>query len=125
MSQNKRIPEIDIAKGILIIFVILGHSPIADWLASGIGSFHMAAFFCLSGFTYNYKGNIHEFVLKKTKALLLPYLRFSVILLLLATIKHILHVGLDNYDIWSGIESIFIPYSGREYTTVYFFWFLP
>ncbi len=125
MSLYKRITEIDIAKGILIFFVILGHSPIDNWLASCIGSFHMAAFFCLSGFTYNYGVNLREFMAKKTMSLLIPYIRFCVILLLLATLKHILHIGLDNYNLLSGIESIFFPYSGRYYTTVYFLWFLP
>lgn len=45
MSNSKRLVEIDVARGILISLVVLGHSPIPGWLASGIGSFHMAAFF--------------------------------------------------------------------------------
>ena len=38
MSKMTRFIEIDIAKGILIFLVILGHSPIEKWLACGIGS---------------------------------------------------------------------------------------
>lgn len=125
MKVKKRIIEIDIAKGILIFLVILGHSPLDRWLSSGIGSFHMAAFFCLSGFTYNYKGDFYSFCHKKTKSLISHYILFSVILIYLATIKHIFHVGLDNYSFWGGIESIFIPYSGRNTTHVYYLWFLP
>lgn len=125
MSKKTRYIEIDIAKGILIFLVILGHSPIEKWLACGIGSFHMASFFCLSGQTYNFNGELKLFALKKIKSLIIPYILFSIILLGLATIKNIFHFGLDNYSLISGIESIFVPYHGRELTSVYCLWFLP
>lgn len=93
MSLKTRIIEIDIAKGILILFVLLGHSPIYEWAGACINSFHMAAFFFLSGLTYNYKGNLGEFFRKKTKGILLPYLEFSIVLLIFAFLKHIFHIG--------------------------------
>lgn len=54
LVENKRIAYIDIAKGIGILFVMLGHclyseeSPIRLF----IYSFHMPLFFVLSGMTY-------------------------------------------------------------------------
>ena len=51
--MSKRIEWIDIAKGILIVLVVLGHSEISGIAASVINSFHMAAFFFLAGLTIN------------------------------------------------------------------------
>ena len=120
-----RTVEIDIAKGLLILFVLLGHSPINKWAGSFINSFHMAAFFFLSGLTYSYKGKIGTFIKKKTKGIILPYFEFSVILLSLAYIKHATNIGGGDFNLYSGIESIFFPISGRTATTVYGLWFLP
>lgn len=47
--MTKRIAWIDVAKGLLIILVVLGHSNINDITAVVINSFHMAAFLFCSG----------------------------------------------------------------------------
>lgn len=84
----------------------------------------MAAFFCLSGFTFSYKGNFKEFLLKKTRGILLPYIEFSVILLIFFFLKYrFLHTG--NFDIVEGVKSIVVPISGRQTASVYGLWFLP
>lgn len=123
--MKTRILEIDIAKGILILFVILGHSPINEWTSACINSFHMAAFFCLSGMTYSYRcGDLKNFLVKKSKGILLPYIEFSIILLLFAYLKKIANIG-NNFDLLEGLESIIVPISGRTSTSVYGLWFLP
>lgn len=62
------IVEIDIAKGLLILFVLWG-CPINQWTSACINSFHMAALFCLSGFTYSYKEEILESFRKKSRGM--------------------------------------------------------
>ena len=65
--MSKRIEWIDIAKGILIVLVVLGHSEISGIAASVINSFHMAAFFFLAGLTImwtSYKINSHKIPFK-------------------------------------------------------------
>lgn len=47
-----KIDWIDIFKGILIIFMVIGHS--TTWGSSYIYAFHMPAFFFISGYTTNY-----------------------------------------------------------------------
>lgn len=93
MSTKTRIIEIDIAKGILILFVLLGHSPICKLGGACINSFHMAVFFFLSGLTYNYKGNLGHFFKKKTKGILLQYFEFCIVFLAFSFLKHISHLG--------------------------------
>ena len=75
----KRIEEIDIAKGIAIIMVVLGHSyTISNGLTQLISSFHMPFFFIVSGILYrlqhNANGGISFRYRKKAKVLLLPWI---------------------------------------------------
>lgn len=80
---GKRISYIDMAKGIGILLVVLGHSgfptpKINQW----ISSFHMPLFFLLSGIllahTNAYKQTMEHFLKKKARSLLIPYLSFSI-----------------------------------------------
>ena len=55
-----RLKYIDIAKGITIIMVIIGHST-SGVLRGTIFSFHMPLFFIISSFTYSYSKDIKTF----------------------------------------------------------------
>lgn len=46
---NKRIEEIDVAKGLGIIMTILGHNLDNEYINTFIYSFHMPLFFVLTG----------------------------------------------------------------------------
>lgn len=80
LEENKKFQNaprytfIDIAKGIGILCVILGHLPtINNVIHSIIYSFHMPLFFIISGFCYNNKYKWIVFVRRKVKVLLFPY----------------------------------------------------
>lgn len=75
-SSNKRIQWIDIAKGIGIILVLIGHISLNKKINNFIYSFHMPLFFILSGYLYKNKEN---YVKKKTKTILVPYFIVSII----------------------------------------------
>ena len=82
--MNRRNPTIDIARGIGIILVVLGHS----WtvlqekgeLFRVIYSFHLPLFFFLSGLFLKDAGSLASFALSRADVLLKPY--FAVLLLL-------------------------------------------
>lgn len=79
--NQKRTRWIDVAKGIVIILVVLGHTSIPKYIEQYIFSFHMPLSFFLSGYLFNhkkYKGYC-EFIRKKACSLLIPYFIFSVI----------------------------------------------
>ncbi len=122
--MKKRIQWIDVAKGLLIIFVVFGHSEIPSTAQLIINSFHMAAFFVLAGFTFNANRPTKEFILKRTKSILIPYFLFAALLL---TEKFLVHrfIAPNAFDLLHGIISIFVPVSGSAYTSVYALWFLP
>lgn len=81
---NARIHYIDVMRGLLILLVVLGHSigNTSDPLNMFILSFHMPAFFILSGMCFKPKDSNYNFafVLKrKAKGLIWPYLTFSLV----------------------------------------------
>lgn len=83
-GERKRIEWIDIAKGLLIILVIFGHLNAVKWfpkldgIIKWIYSFHMMAFFILSGMVFNPRTNFIAFLSSKLKTLLIPYGVFSI-----------------------------------------------
>lgn len=67
---------IDIARGIGIILVIVGHTSSNSILVKAIYEFHMPLFFFVSGYLFNYaryENNFSLFVNTKVNRLLLPY----------------------------------------------------
>lgn len=92
-AAKKRIPEIDVLRGLAAALMILGHSfivypiDISDvpWCAATghfIYTFHMELFFVLAGAVYHCS-NYGSFIKKKTQRILIPYLFFGAVSLLL------------------------------------------
>ena len=78
MTRNN---SIDIAKGILIFLVVLGHAPEgSDAVHKYIYWFHMPAFFVISGLFLRETFCLREEVKKKALRLLVPYLVFSIVI---------------------------------------------
>ena len=81
--NSNRIPWIDIAKGITILLVIIGHTvQTGGWVRNFIFSFHMPLFFILSGYTFHTaktKNELGAHLRKNIRHLLLPCLLVSVI----------------------------------------------
>lgn len=72
-----RIEFADRLKGICICLVILGHSVIPDALLRFIYTFHMPAFFFVSGFFFSKKASLK----KDSRRLLLPYVVCAAVVL--------------------------------------------
>ena len=71
-----RIVEFDIAKGIGIILVVIGHQNIPHSVTNWIFSFHMPLFFILSGFFFSSKKKFYEIFKRRVKSLIIPYVFF-------------------------------------------------
>lgn len=70
--MEKRIRWIDVAKGIAIICIVLGHLANRR-INSIVFTFHVPLFFFVSGYFMSKSGTVVNFVKKKAKTLLLPY----------------------------------------------------
>lgn len=96
--EKKYYPEINIARGIAVLFVLLGHSfPDAqtgfaykecNWVFDFCYAFHMGLFFILSGFVssarlYEADYKIKDEMIKKVKRLMVPYAVYSILTLAL------------------------------------------
>lgn len=83
MQTNSRLEYIDISKGLLMVFVILGHIISAFnvsefvYIRRWIYTFHIPAFFMITGYLYNdSKWNSlssKAFIIKHFKTLIIPY----------------------------------------------------
>lgn len=87
--MSKRIEYLDIAKGIGILLVVLGHNDfevISLFVQRLIYSFHMPLFFFLSGYFLNTAIPFFEFVKKRFNSLLKPYL-FTIFLIYFTSVS--------------------------------------
>lgn len=121
--DNERKKWVDITRGFLIIFVILGHSVNNSILKGILSSFYMPCFFILSGYVMYCEGLTWSLLWKRVKSILYPYFLFSIILIAMQTTKSI--IMHSDYSITQALISIVLPYSGRIGGSVYQLWFLP
>lgn len=86
--EKERLKTVDIAKGIGIILVVWAHAsgPGSNW----IYQFHMPLFFLISGYLFNSKTTIKEFVVRKIKSLYLPFVIWNLVIILLRTLRNLL-----------------------------------
>lgn len=113
--QNNRQFQFDMLKGIGIILVMLGHAIPADgFVHNWIYGFHMPLFFACSGFFFKDKP-LWEGTLKDVKALLMPWLTFSLFLVCCSLI-------LQHFS--NGAGPIFQPLDENCWILYYTIWFL-
>ena len=91
--MKKRVGYFDIAKGIGIILVVIAHieyMPLA--LREYIVTFHMPAFFVISGMLMNLTNErerpIKSLLIRKLKTIMLPYMVFSIVFPIIDIIRY-------------------------------------
>lgn len=94
--NGKRILWIDAAKFIGIFMVAFGHNWLDSKFCYYFYSFHMPLFFILSGLTFSTKQSLRNFTWKKIKALIIPYIFFSICLIVIYAFLSHTHNG--SYD---------------------------
>jgi len=91
--------DISIAKALGIILMVVGHSGCPSLLFKFIYLFHMPLFFFCSGYFYNglnTKGEVLLFLKKRFIGLYIPFVKWSILFLLLHNI--FLHIGIYNQN---------------------------
>ena len=78
-------PTLSIAKALCIILMVVGHSGCPAYLHDWIYLFHMPCFFLISGYLLKdrYIDNLKLAVRKRLKGLWIPYVKWSILFLLL------------------------------------------
>lgn len=94
MDLNRR-KYIDVAKGIAMICIFLGHLGIYN-INRVVYTFMVSLFFLIAGYFLNNKYSIKIFIMNKFKRLIIPYIFVSLIMLLLALVRN--EVFLDGFN---------------------------
>lgn len=97
---KRRDQTIDILKGIGIILMVIGHSGAPVWLHNTIYSFHMPLFFIASGwfFSEKYLDTPVDYTKRKFKGIYLPYLKWSLVFLILHNLFFYLGIINETYS---------------------------
>ena len=90
-SDPKRLPWPDIAKGICMISIILGHMGIA-WIDRIVFVYHIPVFFLIAGYFFRKKNNA-VFLRSKARRLLVPYAVSCMVICVCAVIKAYINGG--------------------------------
>lgn len=106
MNQNRN-EWLDIAKGIAIILMVVGHTSYPPCSVHFIYAFHMPLFFIASGLVSNYeKYGLLDYIKHKSYTLLLPFVCYSAIVALLTysigelDVMELLKSGWGGYALW-------------------------
>ena len=84
--DNKRLQYIDIAKGIAMICIILGHMGNAN-INRVVFTFHVPIFFFITGYFISDKCEVNIFVRNKVRTLIIPYLITCFAIVIIATLQ--------------------------------------
>lgn len=103
-----RLQWLDVAKGITIILMVLGHTSIPEFASRFIWAFHMPLFFIASGWTTNWeKKSMLKFSRHKFRTIMVPFLIYSTIVLAIeqiamggAIFQNWLEKGWQGYALW-------------------------
>lgn len=112
---------VDFAKSVLLVLVIIGHLLYCtdhDVLNRAIYSFHVPAFFVLSGIVWKAPYDKRAYIIRKSKRVLFPYVAYALIELGEAILLFIMHKPVNNL-----IRRLLFM-NGRVYTLEPL-WFLP
>jgi fucose 4-O-acetylase-like acetyltransferase len=125
MAENRNI-ALDIAKGIGILLVIVGHTAGMKHICQElIYSFHMPLFFIIAGYLYH-RQDIKTLFVKSAKRLLLPWIVTLVLLIIICML-----VG-DKTEAFGFMQGILFPDGTRDDNMIWAgihssgaIWFLP
>lgn len=120
--MSKRIEYIDIAKGIGILLVVMGHNDFAlvsPFFYKLIYSFHMPLFFFVSGMLFKNEIPFIEILKRRYQTILKPYI-VTLLLIFIMTVSF----TRVNFDVATG-RLIKALYSNGHYLDWVQLWFLP
>lgn len=101
--------SVSIVKAIGIILMVLGHSGCPDFLYNFIYQFHMPLFFFISGYCFKekYINDLSVFIKRRIKGLYLPYVKYSLLFLLLHNIFFRINIYNGEYGFNGRVSELY------------------
>ncbi len=111
----KRNTVISICKGIAIILMVMGHAECPSLISNFIYIFHMPLFFITAGYFFSrkYMDDPWSFCVKRIKGLYFPFLKWSLVFLLLHNLWFEIGLLNEEYGNWTG--GVTHPYGWQEF----------
>lgn len=130
MATTGRIKYIDIARGIAMLCIVLGHLDNSQ-INRVVFTFHVPIFFFITGYFVNSKIKITDYIKGKARALLIPYLCTCIVLILLCGLEYFLFYGAgDAGKVMLDLAYASVYGAGNSYTEPFYIkaigaiWFL-
>lgn len=103
-----------VCKGIAIILMVIGHAEAPELLTNFIYTFHMPLFFIAAGYFFSekYLADPWSFVRRRFAGLYIPFVKWSIVYLVLHNFWHALGILNETYGNWTG--GVTHPYSWHE-----------
>ena len=99
-----RNPVFSVCKAIGIILMVIGHAEAPELVCNFLYTFHMPLFFIAAGYFFSEK-NLADpwtFCKKRFKGLYLPFVKWSLVYLLLHNVFHYFGILNETYGNWTG-----------------------
>ena len=97
LRMKQRIVWVDIFRGLAIIAVVIGHSGTLTQIQRFVYSFHIAAFFFISGYILNPQKDLSLLIIDRAKRLLIPFFSIRFLLYILYVVIKIFKVDTFIY----------------------------
>lgn len=127
METLQRDRTLDIAKGICIILMVIGHSGCPTYLHDFIYMFHMPCFFFISGWLLNdkYLSDLKKGLLQKAKGSYYPYVKWTLIFLIFHNVFASMYIYENSYSWKTFIERVIRAFTMTSSESLLGgFWFL-
>ena len=127
METLQRDKTLDIAKGICIILMVIGHSGCPAYLHDFVYLFHMPCFFFISGWLLNdkYLSDLKKGLLQKAKGSYYPYVKWTLIFLIFHNVFASMYIYENSYSWKTFIERVIRAFTMTSSESLLGgFWFL-
>ena len=92
-AASGRLEFVDVAKGIAMICIVLGHLGISG-INRFVFTFHVPVFFLISGYFISEGEKLSSFIVKKLRTLIVPYFLTCGVIVVLGFLKGLYHSGI-------------------------------
>ena len=101
--------SVTIAKGIAIILMVMAHARCPFWCQQFINMFHMPLFFFFSGYCFKekYLTDAKDFALKRFKGVYIPFVKWSMLFLLLHNVFFYLNIYNGEYGFRGNVSHLY------------------